>query len=112
MTAKKTTAKTTWTPAWSVRFDGSQLDPVEVSDTGKATVQVRKPGASGTGQRWERARYQEAFASSPEAAIEKFQRQTQQAVIDATRELQEAQALFARALTLTPAAVATPTEEA
>lgn len=106
MTAKKTTAtKTTWAPAWGVHPDGTHLVLYEMSDTGKPTIQVRKRGGSGPGERLLRAVFLARYAMSPEVAIETYQMQTQRAVIDATRELQQAQAEFARALALTPTTV-------
>lgn len=93
------TQNTTWTPAWTVRYDGSQLDAFEVRGAG-GSVQVRSPGAPTYG-RWERAAYDKKFGATPEEAIAKFLAHARHEIEMATEELRAAQALLARGLALT-----------
>jgi hypothetical protein len=94
------TPKSTWTPIWTVRYDGSRLDAFEVCDTGHALL-VRTPGATTYG-RWDRESYDLKFGATPEDAIAKFHAHALREVELATEELHAAEALFARALALTP----------
>ena len=89
---------TPWTLVWTVRYDGSQLDPFEVRDSGR-TIQVRAPGAPTYG-RWHRAAYDARFAATPAEAIEKFLAHARHEIEMAEEELRAARELLDRGLAL------------
>jgi hypothetical protein len=88
--------KTTWTPAWAVRPDGSQIDEYRIS-AGEYTVTVRNLGTTKGGARWTPSAYAGKFGATRREAIEKFRRMAERGVRVATAELETAVMLRARA---------------